>query len=251
MSYGEKPSAARNVPLIISFFAHTSDSELALADLMSEGLSEQDFTFVQFGDRDSAGLIEALECAVEPFARRRPAQTDQVEDSLGIESQIGGGIETASPDDDVSSVEEMDDSESAAQGLLYPAGGRSVEGEEAREIQIGANSGFFQTTKPAYPNSKFCEPVLTSFRLNGIGLVVGEGSFGERIIEALSSEGVEGVQALIGQWMMPTKHGSRFLDVGILLAIDVEVTGPLEDRVSDILRARGAQYVNTVAPCTA
>ena len=40
---------ARNTPLVISFFVHISDAELALADLMAEGLSEQDFTLVKFG----------------------------------------------------------------------------------------------------------------------------------------------------------------------------------------------------------
>ena len=30
---------ARNTPLVISFFVHISDAELALADLMAEGLS--------------------------------------------------------------------------------------------------------------------------------------------------------------------------------------------------------------------
>lgn len=239
-------SQVRDVPLLISFFAHTSDAELALSDLVSEGLSEQDFTLVKFGEQESANHFDALENVIEPFGNRRIASLDQGEGATDRESQIGGGIETASPDDDVSAIEEMDDSESISEEILYPSKGRSVEADEAGDIEIGARTGFFRTTWQVATHSKRAEPMLTEMELAGFGLLIGEGSLGEILLEAHLNGGSDGAKKVIDLFAGPDKLPSCSCRCGAFLAVDIVITGPDDERVSDILLQRGAQFVDFI-----
>lgn len=57
------------------------------------------------------------------------------------ESQVGGGIATDEPDDDVSAPEEMDESQSVAEDLTQPVRGASYGSEEFRDADAFAEYG--------------------------------------------------------------------------------------------------------------
>jgi len=239
----------RNTPLVISYFAHISDAELALADLIAEGLSEQDFTLVKFGVVSHGVATDTLENVIEPFGSNRIAPAEAAEGSPDRESQVGGGIETSSPDDDVSSIEEMDDSESAAEATLYPTSGHSMGEEDAEDINRVTSAGFLGVHSPKTRVLKFAETIIEQVPIKGIGLVIGEGGFGERILEASIENGEEGVLQLFSQYNSIMSHPViSIFGRGALLAIDVDVTAPIEDRISDILNARSARAVEIIDP---
>lgn len=65
------------------------------------------------------------------------------------ESEVGGGISTASPNDDVSGIEEMDDAVDAAEEFLYPAGARDVRSNGPRSFSE-IDSEAFASTAPGH-----------------------------------------------------------------------------------------------------
>ena len=240
---------ARNTPLVISFFVHISDAELALADLMAEGLSEQDFTLVKFGANMDGEKHDALEDVIEPFGTKGNDEGYLTEGSSERESQIGGGIATSSPDDDVSSIQEMDDSESVAEATLYPESGHSISQEDTTDIERISNAGFLQASKPASTHTKYAETIIELVPIHGIGLVMGEGGFGERILEASIENGQEGVLQLFSQYNSVMTHPViSIFGRGAVLAVDVDVTAPIEERICDILRVRNARAIEILDP---
>ncbi len=243
-------TSTRTAPLFIAFFSHSNDAELALAELMAEGISEQDITLVKLGIDGQSNQPDALENVIEPFGNQRLINPDQASGYSTRESRVGGGIDTSSPDDDVSAIEEMDESESEAEDLMYPPNGKSIGDEEAQEVRQGADSGFFETTRPSPRKSRHAEPILTQIHLPDIGLVLGEGSFGEELIEVSIGVGaVSGLELLINQysaWI--AKAPAELRSMGAILAVDVEITGPVDDRITDIVTAHGAKAMGTVKP---
>lgn len=93
---------------------------------------ENDLATTEPGDR-TVDLGQTRDKVYYP-ARDIGTSTDFVETDKPIihESPIGGGISTATPDDDVSGVEEMDDGQSVAEDLLYPGGP-----VDRREAELG------------------------------------------------------------------------------------------------------------------
>ena len=249
MRTNQTTSTQRNVPLLISYFAHTSDAEIALSELISEGVSEQDFALVKLGEIAHKNHLDALENVVEPFGNLRVNASETAEGTSDHESRIGGGIETVTPDDDVSAIEEMDDSETMAESMLYPASGHSIGGEEATDIEHFTESGFMDSNPKPDRHAKHAERMLDEFEIPGLGIVIGEGGFGESLLEASISEGLPGVLSIINRYNsqvdsapISVAHG------GSILAIDVDITAPIDDRMGDILRSKGATSISIIAP---
>lgn len=239
-----KSSPQRSSHLLLSYFDGTSDAELALADLVAEGISEQDFTLVKIGAKGSDGFVDALENVIEDFGNKRIPPQNQLEGVSDRESRIGGGIETSTPDDDVSEASEMDDSESVIEETLYPVTGHSIGMEQAYDVGNAAEKGFFDTIDPEKTETRKAENILTEFTLPAVGVVIGEGSFGERLTEAVFTVGPIGIESLIAQIdgkLDPSEL--HFHNRGGILAVDAESTGPSEERIADILRNRGASFV--------
>ncbi len=242
-------SPHRNVPLMIAYFAHTSDAEIALSELISEGVSEQDFSLVKLGEVAHANHLDALENVVEPFGNLRVLSEEPGEGSSDRESQIGGGIETANPDDDVSAIEEMDESETIAEAMLYPSSGHSIGEEDASDIQKCTTKGFMDTNPRSVTHFKRAERMLDEFEIPGFGIVIGEGGFGECLQEASISHGLSGVQSVIDYYLsLANTFAIISKSGGSILAIDVDVTSPIEDRMTDILKSKGALSISVVNP---
>ena len=78
---------------------------------------------------------------------------------------------------------------------------------------------------------------------------MGEGGFGERILEASIENGQEGVLQLFSQYNSVMTHPViSIFGRGAVLAVDVDVTAPIEERICDILRVRNARAIEILDP---
>jgi len=228
--------------VLLSYFPSADDAQLAVADLMAERLSEQDFTLVKLATSD-AGRTDPLEYVVAPFAGAQSSISDDTEDSAERESEIGAGIATSTADDDVSAPQEMDDSETAADDEMYPVGDHSIGDEESRDVEIAAETGFFETTRPNWSHRRASEAAVDEVDLPGIGAMVGEGSFGAIVLEKAFQD-----HDLSFAWLaarLNLRSGEQGVSIGktgALLAVDVNAQGPNPDRIEEVFNDHSAAW---------
>src|SRR5579862_548995 len=108
-------------PTVFGSFSRAASAETLLGALIGAGAAPEDLSVVirrngiPLSDKfeEFTSGREMIESGIEDPPLYGHAAI-QAEGSDIYESEIGGGISTSTPDDDVSSVEEMDDSESAS-----------------------------------------------------------------------------------------------------------------------------------------
>jgi len=230
--------------ILVSYFESPDGANTAVADLMAEGLSEQDFSLLRLSGGRDDGHVDLLEYLAAPLAGRQSNLTEDTEGAPDRESNIGGGIGTTSPDDNVSAVHEMDDSESAAEELMYPADGTSSEEEDASQLKAAAVSGFFDTTRPEAAHARASERALEEIDLPGLGVLVGEGSFGASVLERVFEKHQTSMSWLADEFNR--RDGTDGVSIGVagaVLAIDVNFGGPNPDRIEEVLLARHAKWI--------
>jgi hypothetical protein len=232
--------------VLLSYFGSVDQAESAVTDLISEGLKEDDFALLLLNS-NSQEATEALEPLLAPQSPGVTHLGDDTEGAADRESEIGAGIATSTPDDDVSGVEEMDDSESAAEDLMYPADDRDFADEEEAEVKLAADTGYFQTTGPDRSPRRFADSTVDAIDLPGLGALVGEGSFGETILARVFQENDTSLAWLAAQ--LNEREGEDNVSIGregALLAIDVNVQGSTPQRIEEIMSGRRASWVRVL-----
>jgi len=238
------PKGAIHHPILISHFDLTESAQLAVTSLMAEGLSEQDLTLLMLSDVAGKSHTDSLEHLVAPFSG---GPADDADTSATAESEIGGGISTTTPEDDVSAIEEMDDSETAADDVMYPSDDHSIGDEEVRDVEHAADKGFFDTTNPGLRHRRIAEPLFEEIALPGLGILIGEGSFGSTLLDRVFKQNDTSLA-----WLAARLNGRDREAVitigngGALLAIDVNAQGPNPDRIEEVLTGQGADWVRTL-----
>lgn len=143
----------------------------------------------QFEEGD-AGL--AMVDSGEGGASRLGHSGSQTEGSFVYESRIGAGISTSSPDDDVSKVDEMDDSQTAAEEMSYPASAQSYSSQDRIDAARATRHGYFRTTEvggdglglnPSPPRDAF-DSGITSVIVPHFALVLGDGPLATAVMGA-------------------------------------------------------------------
>jgi len=225
------PHLATDHPIVFAWFANRNAADLALTDMFAVGFTDQDFTLVEPLPASADPADESLEAslATTPGGSVVRAAPD--------ESEVGGGIATSSANDDVSQVEEMDDSESAAEDLLYPRGGRSFGDEETAELDNAANHGFQTTEEETLPLRR-AEIPYTEIDLPGLGRLIGEGSFGTALLEARYRGGIPAVR----RWLWG-ENAKGIEGDGCVLALDITPNSPPLDELEASLQQAGAKLI--------
>jgi len=238
-----KDWAVTSHQVLVSWFKSPDEARLAVSDLMEEGLSEQDFALLQLNTAQGQHG-DALEYVVAPFSGGQN-MSDETEGASDRESEVGAGIATSRPEDAVSAVQELDDSETFAQDMSYPpADGHSIGDEQTHDVKIGADQGFFETTFPEDKSTIVAESMIDEIDIPGIGAIMGEGSFGELIMERTFKGHASDMNWLSDR--LNRKDNQREVSIGrtgALLGIDVSANSPNPDRIEEILRARYAAWV--------
>jgi len=260
-------------PTVFGSYSRKEAAESLLGALLEAGVAPEDLSVVVRAD-GQVKRGDNLEEGVTGLMMVDSGQTNalmyghvaiQSEGSEIYESRVGGGISTSTPDDDVSSVEEMDDSQDAAEQMTYPATEHSYSEQEEFDTLGATNSGFFNTTKPGIEGlglvdsgeGRGMEMVseLSSVMLPGFALVLGDGALATAMMGA-------GVAAVVGG--RPAAHLQDYLedqavphDLAFMMARDFEAGGAIvavavppggldSEVLRQILETNGAMNVQTV-----
>lgn len=142
--------------ILYALYAQPALAQRAFGELLEEGVLSEDLclTYRMAGSEDLERQrfvhgVDAAQLHLEEIGVARPRV--EVEGLLGSESPVGGGISTISANDDVSSVEEMDDAPEIAENLAEPVGERSYGREDAEDAERFAEWGTVDATKPTGP----------------------------------------------------------------------------------------------------
>ena len=256
-------------------FQDPAKARLAVMALLDQGVPTDDISLVARGSAAAFGKAPTPE-----QTRRQPmadttsfvnAPDDPVIDDLtpegsisemkyaAIESPIGGGISTATPDDDVDSVDESDDSQRLAEDNYEPGVSPSQMDQELHDLDLAVNTGF--PNKPAgldnFPKSSVpaiedLERSLETIDVPGFGVVIGSGPLATAVLdygdgdpsddvpEMMKHFREEGVpDDLASSYIKQLDDGRAILAVGL---VPGEVEPPLVEAVADQF---GATDVNT------
>ncbi|MCW5935687.1 MAG: hypothetical protein KIT11_00065 [Fimbriimonadaceae bacterium] len=125
---------------IFAAYQDPAVAEHVFAELLNLGVPSEDLSLVLPGEEGTANKAVAEIEADEdhPEELRTTVGRLQAEGLPGlVESRIGGGIATSTWDDSVSSLDEMDESQEAAEDFTSPLSGESFgEGERADALQF-------------------------------------------------------------------------------------------------------------------
>jgi hypothetical protein len=262
-------------PTVFASFTDPAIAERMVGALLEAGVAPEDISVVVKGeDRaffeggagelgesgEGLALVDASESHTSLFGSPRV----ETEGSYTYESRIGGGISTSSSEDSVSGVEEMDESQEAAEQMSYPASASSYSSNEDFDVSQGANTGFFNTTKPGpegLGSQPDVEPLvtgesdLTSLHVPGLGTVIGDGALATEVIGAGMATERGGNPAATMQDYLIDQAISR--DQAWLLANDFEQGGAVlsvavppgtldADAIQQVLENIGARNVQFV-----
>jgi hypothetical protein len=259
-------------PTVFGSFSRADLAETLLGALIEAGAAPEDLSLVvRRNGVPSTDKLEELTSGNELIesGEGEPAfyghAAIQTEGSDIYESEIGGGIGTSTPDDDVSSVEEMDDSQSASESMSYPANGHSYSDEEERDALKATNTGFFHLTDTGPNGLGLVDPEgdshqklpseLSSLLLPHFGLVLGDGTLATELMGAGIAATVGGDPAARLQDYLEDQAVPH--DLAFMLAKDFEGGGAVVaiatppggldvDEIQRILEQTGAKNVKTV-----
>lgn len=216
------------------------DGRPAFAAVDDSLILENDLLIERTVDESSIDYARTTDPALEP------AVDLVAEDRLPLhESIIGGGISTATPDDSVSSVDEMDDSQAAAEEMLYRTGLRdSREREEERDPEEAVSTGI----QDFAPDQELGSGIhgeaegtgtgelaaLLPAAVPGVGVVMGDGFLATSLLDAANEAGGRGLVPLLVDQGLPEDEAVRYAAAvasgGGLVAVSLDV-GNVEQAV--------------------
>ena len=104
-------------PLVIAQFPSEELGHLAYADLLETGLTSTDLSLVLLSPEERGKPHfngHSPELSISSALGLGALPRKEAEGSFIYESHVGGGISTSKPEDDVSSVDELDESQEVA-----------------------------------------------------------------------------------------------------------------------------------------
>jgi hypothetical protein len=262
-------------PTVFGSIESPDVAERLVGALLEAGVAPEDLSVVikQRGSQSVEGGLPHLEESGAGMAMVDSGEGEpglygnpriQAEGSFTYESRVGGGISTSNADDDVSGVDEMDDSQAAAEEMTYPANAQSFSSQERFDVAQGASTGFFNTTKPGpgglsgpEPTNDFLpeESELTSLIVPGLGLVIGDGNLATSVIGAgVATEAGGSPAAGLKEYLedLAVPHdlawmlASDFDRGGAVIAVATPPGEADSDVIQDVLTSVGARNVQLV-----
>lgn len=256
-------------PTLFATFENASDGERAFASLLDLGIQPEDLSLVVH--RFSAGGPAVITDGDELLGRYEPPtsagldltagyQRKEEEGSYLYESSIGGGISTSEPNDAADKVDEMDDSQSAAEDMSYPANDRSNASQEMLDVAQGA-AGSFDTTAPDQPSiggaaRSDSSIEVSAIEVPGLGTVLGDGSLatiatGAAVAASAAGAPPTGIEAYLADAGMPGPQAEEaaecFRRGGAVLTATIRPGDAEAASVEEVLYSSGAGAVRTYA----
>ncbi len=257
-------------PTMFGSYSRKEAAEMLLGALLEAGVAPEDMSIVvrMEGNSDGAEVEAQGKMMVDTGQTHAPMYghvARETEGSQVYESRIGGGISTSSPDDDVSSVEEMDESQDASEQMTYPESQTSYSQMEDKDVNRAADLGFYDLSNPGVNSlglSDTGEDELIAFSdevssvvLPGFALVLGDGMLATSLLGAGLANAVGGqpaarLQDYLEDQLVP--HDLAFLlakdfeEGGAVVAIASPPGGLEIDAIQRTMEQQGAHYVQLV-----
>ena len=182
-------------PTVYASFTDAELAERTVGALLEQGVSADDLSLIVYSNgqgQDPEHAVQMVDSG-EAGAPMLGQERDQREGSFLYESQVGGGIETSERNDSVSSVDEMDNAQEAAEDMIYPESGASFSRQEGHDVMEATHHSFFNTTRPGDAGlgtgevlgedmTVVEEDELRSMIVPGVGLVLGGGALATNLI---------------------------------------------------------------------
>ncbi len=244
----------------IATYPDVPSAQQALRSLLGDGISSDDISLVAHSEGNQtsmeAGTGRLADATYlvgrddDPIDSPTPAG-DEYRTSYLAESNIGGGIATSSPDDDVSQVAEMDDSQSAAEDMISPPEDRPYSRHEVDDLQETLKSGFPTTVPeidgpaPLGPDHEADESVYT-IAIPGFGLVIGGGALATVALDfaGSSQEGRNHFKSFLENEGVPGSEASSMLETleagGAVLSISIIPGETNPDAIEALAHQTGA-----------
>ena len=238
-------------------FSNSQPAQLAMREILSDGISSD---YISLLARDglpttpSAGHLEDASYIVgrsdDPlagdlnFANTNPLHELQ-------ESEWGGGISTSDPSDDVSGIEELDDSQEVADRESYALNDRPHSRGEVDEIQTTLATGFPTdmpvidpvTDAPQPSNFEIADSV-DRVSVPGFAVVLGGGALATAALEIEPKKSRHALATFLADEGVPGERAQSMLDEfedgGAVLAIEIVPGEVNPDRVAAIAERFGA-----------
>jgi hypothetical protein len=185
----------------------------------------------------------------------------QAEGAEGFESVVGGGIATSTFNDDVSGVEEMDESQEVSENQAEPLQNRWYGMDDIADAERFAALGTIDATRPTTPRlgsrrSRGADPhwerPYSSKVLGGIA-ILGDGALATELLASLvkdaSNGALDALKASLNQGGVAASEVSDlariFDDGGAVLAV-AEAPGrvPIHE-IESLVEASGGQFIRT------
>lgn len=280
------------MPNYLAAFANAHEAESAAGELLDGGVSvdgislivgdeyasrilsldentaplylENDLTASPAGD-DSVDVTNVRDPMTTP-SYVKSVQSDFFESPEPIlhESPIGGGISTATPDDSVSGIEEMDDGQAVAEDLLYPGG--PVDSRELEMADIDSDPEFVSSTGmidstlgkksggaimgPELGTAAGALAALNAFDIPDVGVVFGEGDLATSVADAGETPVAGGILGYLEQAGVPQEFALRctasFERGGAILEVRAPAGDLEEEDVQTILTRNGAREIRAL-----
>jgi hypothetical protein len=171
------------------------------SDLVTDRDGNKDFDYRGTGDPEMERAIESVDDHEAPL----------------YESEIGGGVSTATYDDDVSGVEEMDDSEEASEEMIQPLGDRDVRERNPRKADPSETVA--QTGRGSTPSGIHGKEAgmgvgvlaaLIPAVVPGVGVVMGDGPLAADLLAEEDKAIEEGVGPFLRGQGLSAGEASQF-----------------------------------------
>jgi hypothetical protein len=253
------------LPTVFASFTNGEVAERLVGSLLQSGVAPEDMSLIV--KNNHASLKDSNEALV--MVDSGDSETIgyghtgfQTEGSYIHESRIGGGISTSTADDDVSGVEEMDDSQEASEQMIYPASAQSYSSQERRDTVEATNTGFFNTTKTTREGLGLADvdknaigDEISSVAIPHFGLAIGDGALATSVMGAGMADEVGGIPAAHIQDYLEDQGvpadlafmlSADFEKGGAVVAIATPPGGADYDVIQQVLEEIGARNVQLV-----
>jgi hypothetical protein len=247
---------------LIASFPDLSTARNVLKSLLSDGMSPDDISLIgghlegRAGE-GSPGLGKLGDASVIVGREDDPMESEDNGRASLAESNVGGGISTSGPDDDVSDVGEMDDSQSAEDSQSGLSDNQSTDDRESDELRRAFNTGF--PTGVAGVDSSGGSRItpdhdldgsLDTMTIPGFGYVMGGGALATIALDFADLPPIESCNTfrsfLEGEGVSEEIADSMLLNVrdgGAVLAVEIVPGAANPDAIEDLATKAGATKV--------
>jgi len=250
MLYAPRHGGLKVIRILYAGYDERERAERTLGELLELGMAAEDLSLIALAPGVAASEKRAAALMVDSGRGLPPLIPSE------RESKVGGGIATTQPEDDVSYVEEMDDSQSVAEDLAEPFKERWYGLDDEEDASRFADTGTIDATRP--PGTPFTlrkpkgpTPSMSVQAVNGV-LILGDGPLATEMLiqEIAEAADVETSTRLalenLGVVPREARHLAHLMKRGGAIIAAVEIPGKVRfEDIESTIESSGGHDLKT------